>query len=348
MILKQPRKPLYKRAWFWWLATPLLIILLVLAAFRLSPWPGSMVVRYVFTKNGQEVTARLNAHLPAEEVEVVKDVSYKTGDSDAKLDVYYPKDREDGARLPVVIWTHGGAWLSGDKSGGAGYYKLLAAQGFTVIAPNYTLSPEAAYPTALEQLNSAHKYILEHGEEFHANTDNIVLAGDSAGSQLSAQLAAIITSGEYAAEVGIDPALGSEQLKGVVLNCGIYKMEGLVHPDPSLPKLVGWGDDVAVWGYAGTSNFSDPVIKKMSPYYYVTEDFPATYISGGNGDPLTAAQSKPFADKLSSLGVEVTPLFYEANHQPSLPHEYQFNLDNEDGKNALKQTITFIKTVALD
>jgi acetyl esterase/lipase len=158
-------------------------------------------------------------------------------------------------------------------------------------------------------------------------------------------MAAIITNPTYAAAMKIEPALKAEQLKGVMLNCGIYKMEGLTQPSPELPKIVGWGDDVSVWAYSGTRDFSDPVIKQMSPFYHVTDAFPPTFITGGNSDPLTDAQSKPFANELESMGVEVTRLFYDANYQPSLPHEYQFNLDNEAGKNALKQMIAFMGSV---
>ncbi len=84
----------------------------------------------------------------------------------------------------------------------------------------------------------------------------------------------------------------------------------------------------------------------MSPYYHVTKDFPATFISGGNGDPLTNTQSIPLASKLTSLGVPVTQLFYPANDTPSLPHEYQFNLDTTNGKQAFSRTVDFLHTQA--
>jgi acetyl esterase/lipase len=128
-----------------------------------------------------------------------------------------------------------------------------------------------------------------------------------------------------------------------VLDCGIYEVGGLTEPDPKLPAIVGWGTDVTVWAYSGTRDFSDPVIHEMSPYFHVTGDFPPTYISGGNADPLTDAQSKPLATKLQSLGVEVTPLFFPADHRPALPHEYQFNLDDADGRTALDATLAFMR-----
>jgi hypothetical protein len=51
------------------------------------------------------------------------------------------------------------------------------------------------------------------------------------------------------------------------------------------------------------------------------------------------------AAKLSGLGVEVTEVFYPDDHEPSLPHEYQFHLDFEDAQNALVSTVEFIKQV---
>ena len=120
-------------------------------------------------------------------------------------------------------------------------------------------------------------------------------------------------------------------------------MAELATPEPTLPKIVGWGDDVAVWSYSGSYDFNNPIIHQMSPYYHVTGNFPPTYISGGNADPLTNVQSKPFATELTSLGVSVTTLFYPENHQPALPHEYQFNLDNNDGMQALDMTAAFVK-----
>jgi acetyl esterase len=320
------------------------IIIAILIAFRVSPWPGAMIIRAVFEKGDAKVLAALQKYTPSTPITTLVNQQYRAGDKDAQLDVYFPQSiTNTDQRLPVIVWTHGGAWVSGGKDGHVPYYKLLAAQGFAVVAPNYSLAPEKTYPTAIHQLNDMYSYIQSNAQRFHVDTDQFILAGDSAGAQLSSQLATLITSSSYAAEIGISPTLKSNQLRAMVLYCGIYKMNGLTHPDPTLPKIVGWGDDVSVWAYSGTRDFSDPVIKQMSAYYHVTSNFPTTFLSGGNGDPLTKEQSMPFDRKLESLGVEVTKLFYEDNHLPSLPHEYQFNLDNADGQHALSATITFMK-----
>jgi len=347
---KPAKSPFYKRKVFLWpVGIVLGLIIVILLAFRLSPWPGALVIRWDFDQNGRKVWSALAAHEPKGGVASIVDQQYRSGDKDAMLDVYFPQSAtKSSQKLPLLIWTHGGAWLSGDKTNVDPYAKIIASKGYTVISLNYSLAPGAIYPTPVHQINDAYAYIQQNADRFHADTNNIVLAGDSAGSQLSAQMATIITSPVYASEVNVMPNLKPKQLKGVVLNCGIYMMERLAYPNPGLSKLLGWGDDVTVWAYSGTHDFSDPVIREMSPYYHVTKDFPATYITGGNADPLTDTQSKPFAAKLESLGVKVDKLFYDENHTPGLPHEYQFNLNNQDGQHALQATLDFMREYMSD
>lgn len=336
--------PLYrKKAFLWTVGSAVVLLLALLLAFRLSPWPGALVIRTAFNNGDRKSLAKMEAALPDYPVTVQRDRQYRAGDNDAFLDVYMPKDAgKQHKRLPIVVWTHGGAWVSGDKDNVAPYYERLASEGFVVVAVNYTLAPNKPYPYAVRQLNDAHRYIVNNAGSFAGDPHKIILAGDSAGAQLSSQLAAIVTNPGYAREVGVRPALEPSDLAAVVLFCGIYKMEGLVHPDPTLPKIVGWGDDVAVWAYSGSRDKNTPLLKQMSAYYHVSSQYPATFISGGNGDPLTDAQSKPLAAKLTGMDVPVTTLFFEEDHQPRLPHEYQFTF-NRDGNTAFARMVQFLK-----
>jgi hypothetical protein len=83
----------------------------------------------------------------------------------------------------------------------------------------------------------------------------------------------------------------------------------------------------------------------MSTIEFVTEDFPPTYISGGNGDGLTWLQSIPMAQRLAELEVPVTELFWPAPHEPELPHEYQFHLNRPEAQEALAVTIDWLGQV---
>lgn len=305
-------------------------------SFGLSPRPGALIVRWVFNRDAARTTEAMAKH-GAGGVEVVRDQQYRTGDADAHLDVYFPGSTESA--LPTVVWTHGGAWISGNKANCATYYELLASRGFTVISLDYSLGPERTYPAAVHQINDAHAYIVAHAESLHVDPSKIFLAGDSAGAQLSSQLATLISSPKYAQMMGVEPALRPEQVRGVLLNCGIYDVANMVGG----PGIIGWGVDRSLWAYTGIRKFlGTAAAEQMSTLDHVTADFPSAYVSGGNADPLTDRQSKPLADKLSGFGVKVDTVFYPADHEPALGHEYQFNLDNEDGMAAFERTVEFL------
>lgn len=341
---KHTSYPFYRRKLFLWpVGTIVGLTVCLLLAFEFSPWPGVILVRIAFNHGTEQTLAALEKHTTSVPITVIANQQYRQGDHNALLDIYIPQSAvRANQSLPVVIWTHGGAWVSGDKANDAPYFKLLAAQGFTVVSLNYTLAPEKSYPYQIHELNDAQTYLIANAVRLHINPNKFFLAGDSAGAQLASQMSALITNPGYAKEVGITPSLQPVQVAGTILFCGIYKMQGLTEADPNLPGIIGWGNRQVVWAFSGTKDSSSPMLQQMSPYYHVTKNFPATFISGGNGDPLTAQQSIPLAQELENMGVSVTTLFYPASHQPSLPHEYQFDLDTTDGQHALTTLITFL------
>jgi len=133
--------------------------------------------------------------------------------------------------------------------------------------------------------------------------------------------------------------LTPEQLQGVVLNCGVYEVTSLL----GQKGILGWGDDASLWAYTGDRDLANSAaVAQMSTINHVDENFPVTFISGGNADPLTKENSKPFAAKLQSLGVNVTELFWPTDYTPALPHEYQFKLNLDAAQIALTQTLAFL------
>lgn len=315
-----------------------LLLIVVALVFAISPTPGALLVRAVFERTAHRLTTDLEVGAP--DVTVLSAVPYREGDPDALLDVYTPAGTT-GA-LPTIVWTHGGAWLSGNRTNYAGYYRRLADAGFTVVSLGYSLAPEHRYPTPVHQLNDAHAYLLEHADELYIDTDRLVLAGDSAGAQLSAQLAAAITSPDYARRIGLEPALDADVLRGVVLHCGIYDVPAM----GGSGGLVGWGVKQALWAYTGDRNFTDSeAAQNMSTLTAVTSQFPPAFVGGGNADPLTDTQSRPLADALTDLGVPVDTLFYPDGHEPELGHEYQFDLSLADARTTLDRSVDFVRKV---
>ncbi len=335
-----------RKKWLWrTLAILTGLVVVTVLVFTVSPWPSALIIRQVFQDGAKKTAAIMAPYAPTSGVDSVLDVQYATDSTQpyvkasdfTQLDVFYPTGTT--TQLGTVIWTHGGAWVSGNKANDRSYFEILASKGYTVVGVNYTYGPEAQYPTAVFELNQAHQFLLDNAEKFHIDPSKIVLAGDSAGAQLTSQLATLITSPAYAQEMDLTPALAPEQLQGVVLNCGVYEVTTLIGEK----GILGWGDDVSLWSYTGDRDLANSAaVAQMSTINFVTADFPVTYISGGNADPLTEGNSKPFAAKLQSLGVNVTELFWPADYTPALPHEYQFKLNLDAAQTALTQTLAFL------
>lgn len=322
------------------LATVILIGAIILVAFQLSPWPASLLIRHEFNKGAEATSAALEKYVPSN-IGEMKNQQYELN-NDTFLDTYYPEG-ENRKELPVIVWVHGGAWISGNKNNVANYAKIIAGRGFSTVSINYSIAPEKKYPTPILQLNTALKYLQDNADRLELNMDKVIFAGDSAGSQIVAQMANIITSSEYAKEVGVTPTLASGKLKGLLLNCGAYDLELASDSDNKEAKDFL---DTVLWAYSGTKDYANkPEFRHASVAQYVTRNFPPSFITAGNADPLES-QSREFAKKLEAQGVSMEALFYPKDHSPALPHEYQFNLDNEDGKKALNEMTTFAKKVS--
>jgi len=96
----------------------------------------------------------------------------------------------DGARRPVLVWLHGGAWQSG--AGALDWYSgaQLAARGdIVVVAPNYRLgalgwiaAPGETANVGLLDQEAAIDWIVEHIEALGGDPRNVTVMGQSAGA----------------------------------------------------------------------------------------------------------------------------------------------------------------------
>ena len=102
--------------------------------------------------------------------------------------VYRPKNVNDP--LPVVIYTHGGGWVLGDRETHDRLVRELAVgANCVVVFVDYDRSPESHYPVAVEESYSVLKYVAEHADEFDSDVGRMAIAGDSAGGNLTAVVA---------------------------------------------------------------------------------------------------------------------------------------------------------------
>lgn len=321
----------------WTLGSVAAVAALVVLAFALSPWPSVMLIRAVFDRGAAEASAALERRVP-QNVQIRAAVRYDPADPQALLDVYKPPAASPDA--PTVVWIHGGGFVSGRRGDIANYLKLLAAQGFTVVNVDYTIAPEATYPTPVRQVARALAYIDAHAADLGVNRRRLVLAGDSAGAQIAAQMANVVTSPAYARDVGVPAPVDPSQLRGALLFCGVYDVSRL---GTDKGGVLGWFLKTVTWAYSGERDWRDARgFERMSVSDYVTPAFPPTFISAGNADPLLP-QSRLMDEALRRRNVPVKSLYFAADRQPPLAHEYQFKLDDAAGQLAFDRTVAWLK-----
>jgi acetyl esterase len=92
--------------------------------------------------------------------------------------------------LPAVMYFHGGGWILGDAQTHDRLVREIA-NGATaaVVFVNYTRSPEAHYPVAIEQAYAATKWVAENGSSAGLDTSRLVVAGDSVGGNMATVVA---------------------------------------------------------------------------------------------------------------------------------------------------------------
>jgi acetyl esterase len=290
-----------------------------------------VVATYIGLQVRPWLSDRYYGYLVSPDVAAHFNERYDANDPDALLDVFYPSRFEKVTSLPTIVWVHGGAFVRGSKDDIARYLEVLAAKHFTVVGVNYSLAPAKNYPRPVLQVNAALAFLSRNEATFHVDATKLFLAGDSAGAQIAAQLATAISSPPYAKRIGAAPSIERQQLRGVILYCGVYDY---TRNDD---------DDVRAVAQRYLGNkASEPRLEELSVVRHITSDFPPMFVSVGNADRFMP-QSRLLAETATKLGIPVDSVFFPDDYRPPLAHEYQFDLSLGASQMALNRVVQFIE-----
>lgn len=116
------------------------------------------------------------------------DISRKTIQVDGQaIDLTIVRPAGVAGVLPVFMFFHGGGWVLGDFPTHERLIRdLVATSGAAAVYVNYTPSPEAKYPTAINQAYAATRWVAEHGQEIDVDGKRLAVAGNSVGGNMAA------------------------------------------------------------------------------------------------------------------------------------------------------------------
>ncbi|PIK29742.1 esterase [Bacillus siamensis] len=116
----------------------------------------------------------------------IEDIMISGGPS-GQVSVRIMRPQNAPAHLPVIVYIHGAGWVFGNEHTHDRLIRELAvgAQA-AIIFPNYTLSPEAKYPTAIEEIYAVVKWAADNGRENGMIPESLTIAGDSVGGNMTA------------------------------------------------------------------------------------------------------------------------------------------------------------------
>lgn len=199
---------------------------------------------------------------------------------------YYPTEasvagKEAGeAATPVIVYVHGGGWVLGNLETHDRICRVLADDSKAiVVAVDYSLSPEAKFPVAVQEVAAVAEFLHENGAAYGIDGERMGMAGDSGGAHLN------LASTMYLRE----ERGGADYVKCLLLYYGWFGLsdsasqrllggpwDGLTREDFAFYKSLYAGEDIDFENEPYINLFNNDL----------TRDMPACYIAAAEYDPL--------------------------------------------------------------
>lgn len=203
-------------------------------------------------------------------------------------------------KIPVFIFIHGGGWVLGDYPTHKRLVRdLVVASGYAAVFVNYTPSPEAHYPQAINEIYASAKWVSEHGNEINVDGRNMAVVGNSVGGNMTAALCLM------AKDKG-GPAIKFQALLWPVTDADFTKPSWIAYDEQRFltASLMKW-----MWDNY-TTDQQKRKEKYASPLQASVEELkglPPALIEVAENDILRD-EGEAYARKLDEAGVTVTSL----------------------------------------
>ncbi len=153
---------------------------LSVAQARAQPTPGDAVRAVVSAQRGRPFTA--------DEFTQERDVTVDGAAGPLAARLYDATPGRPGE--PIILYFHGGGWVTGDLTTYDASDRALAVQAHAkVLSVAYRLAPENRFPAAHDDAFAAYRWLLANAARLGADPRRIAVAGESAGGNLAINVA---------------------------------------------------------------------------------------------------------------------------------------------------------------
>ena len=247
----------------------------------------------------------------------------KKEDHSLTTDIHIPKGE---GPFPILVYFHGGGWISGSPKTHRKICHRFAEAGFLVFNVDYALAPENPFPQGFDECCESLRWAVDNAAKYNGDSNRLSVGGDSAGGNLTAACAAALADDSKV------------EIKKILLIYGVFDFlsmretsDVLVDTDTDLMM------EMMVGSYLGPERdeavLSDP---RVSPIH-VSDKLPPAHILCGTLDGLMAG-SKILAEKLNSQGIENEEFYYE-----NMPHGFlHFEDYFPESREAIDRMVVFL------
>ncbi|MGB3307437.1 MAG: alpha/beta hydrolase [Thermomicrobiales bacterium] len=225
------------------------------------------------------------------------------GGPDGTVSITVVKPVARNGSLPVVVYTHGGGWVLGNFGTHERLVRDLTAQtGAAFVFVNYSRSPEARYPVAIEQVYATVQWVARYGSELGLDGSRLAVAGDSVGGNMTAAVTLM------AKERG-GPAIRYQALFYPVTNASFdTDSYGEFADGPWLTRrAMQWFWDAYL---PDVSKRGEPTASPLQATPEQLRDLPPALLITDEADVLRD-EGLAYGRKLRQAGVDVTSVRYE-------------------------------------
>jgi acetyl esterase/lipase len=210
------------------------------------------------------------------------------------------------APAPLLVFVHGGGWISGDLTMYADEAVWAAEQGMASACISYRLAPLHTFPAAVADVQAFMRHAATASKELGIDPTRVVVVGNSAGGYLAAM------AGLCPHDFGTDGA--AVRPSAVVSLSGISDLRD---PDmASEPIAMTFVEQFM----GGTFAELQESYGLASPVAYVDRGSPPFLVVHGDDDEIVpVAQSRQLVAALRAAGVETT--YHEL---PGEGHSYSY------------------------